>query len=237
MSMRICGLRIEISPELVNKFFMHSVFTQVGAHKLVPVIVLQSADHAGPLAEALVAGGLPCAEVTFRTPAAAASIKTMAARGDLLVGAGTVLKIDQVKLAVDCGASFIVSPGFQPKIVQYCLENGIPIAPGVSTATDVCLALELELPVLKFFPAEAAGGIETLKAISAPFGSAVHFMPTGGISEATLGKYLAFPRVLACGGSWMVPGDLIKQGKFDEVESLVRTAVSLVQKLSGPAAA
>lgn len=220
---------------MVNIFFMHSVFTQISTHKLVPVIVLQSADHAAPLAEALVAGGLPCAEVTFRTPAAAASIRTMAGRGDVLVGAGTVLKIDQVKLAVDNGARFIVSPGFQPKIVSYCLENGIPVAPGVSTATDVCLALEYELPVLKFFPAEAAGGIEAIKAISAPFGNAVHFMPTGGITEATLGNYLAFPRVIACGGSWMVPGELIKQGRFEEVRGLVSQAVALVKRLSAPA--
>lgn len=205
---------------------MQPPFDQIAACKLVPVIVLQSAEHAGPLADSLVAGGLPCAEVTFRTAAAAASIKTMAARGDLLVGAGTVLKVDQVKQAMDNGATFIISPGFQPTIVSYCVENGIPIAPGVSTATDICLALEYDLKVLKFFPAEAAGGVSALKAISAPFGQAVRFIPTGGITEATMGDYLSLPKVIAIGGSWMVPENLIVAGKFDQVTSLVRQAVA-----------
>jgi 2-dehydro-3-deoxyphosphogluconate aldolase/(4S)-4-hydroxy-2-oxoglutarate aldolase len=210
---------------------------QLAACKLVPVIVLQSAEHAAPLADSLVAGGLPCAEVTFRTAAAAASIKVMAARGDLLVGAGTVLKIDQVKQAVDNGATFIVSPGFQPSIVSYCVEHGIMIVPGVSTATDICLAREFELELLKFFPAEAAGGIDALKAIAAPFGSALRFIPTGGITEATLGKYLAFAKVIACGGSWMVPDKLVAAGQFDQVTALVRQAVEVAQRSSpGPAA-
>jgi 2-dehydro-3-deoxyphosphogluconate aldolase/(4S)-4-hydroxy-2-oxoglutarate aldolase len=205
---------------------MNPPLEQIAACKLVPVIVLQSAEHAGPLAEALVAGGLPCAEVTFRTPAAAASIKIMAERGDLLVGAGTVLKIDQVKQAVDNGATFIVSPGFQPKIVSYCVENGIMVVPGVSTATDICLAREFDLDLLKFFPAESAGGVEALKAISGPFGNTLRFIPTGGITEATMGKYLAFPKVIACGGSWMVPENRIAAGELEHVTELIRNAVA-----------
>jgi 2-dehydro-3-deoxyphosphogluconate aldolase/(4S)-4-hydroxy-2-oxoglutarate aldolase len=215
---------------------MNPHLEQIAACKLVPVIVLQSAEHAGPLAEALVDGGLPCAEITFRTPAAAAGIKIMAARGDLLVGAGTVLKIDQVKQAVDNGATFIVSPGFQPKIVSYCVENGILVVPGVSTATDICLAREFDLDLLKFFPAEAAGGIEALKAISAPFGSSLRFIPTGGITEATLPKYLAFPKVIACGGSWMVPENLIAAGRLAQVIELVRNAVTLARRSASPSA-
>jgi 2-dehydro-3-deoxyphosphogluconate aldolase/(4S)-4-hydroxy-2-oxoglutarate aldolase len=209
---------------------------QIAACRLVPVIVLQSAEHAAPLAESLVAGGLPCAEVTFRTAAAAASIKAMAARGDLLVGAGTVLKVDQVKQAVDNGATFIVAPGFQPSIVSYCVEHGIPIIPGVSTATDICLAREFDLDLLKFFPAEASGGIEALKAIAAPFGNALRFIPTGGITEATLGKYLAFAKVIACGGSWMVPEKLVAEGQLDQVTALVRQAVAVAHRASAAAA-
>ena len=209
---------------------MSSILDRIGICRLVPVIVLQDAAHAAPLAEALVAGGLPCAEVTFRTAAAAASIKAMAQRGDLLTGAGTVLNVDQAKQAMDNGAQFIVSPGFYPKVVSYCVDHGIPVAPGVSTATDVGLALEFGLTVLKFFPAEAVGGIKALKAISAPFGDALRYIPTGGISESNLESYLSFPRVLACGGSWMVPEDLVKAGRFEEVTGLIRKAVAAARR-------
>ena len=209
---------------------MSSILDRIGICRLVPVIVLQDAAHAAPLAEALVAGGLPCAEVTFRTAAAAASIKAMAQRGDLLTGAGTVLNVDQAKQAMDNGAQFIVSPGFYPKVVSYCVDHGIPVAPGVSTATDVGLALEFGLTVLKFFPAEAVGGIKALKAISAPFGDALRYIPTGGISESNLESYLSFPRVLACGGSWMVPDDLVKAGRFEEVTGLIRKAVAAASR-------
>ncbi len=204
------------------------IIDQIGACRLVPVIALQSADHAGPLADSLLAGGLPCAEVTFRTPAAAESIRIMAEKAGLLVGAGTVLKIDQVKQAVDNGAKFIVSPGFNPKVVAYCVENGIPITPGISNPTDIEMALEFDLGVVKFFPAEAFGGIKTLKAISAPYGS-LRFIPTGGITEANLAPYLAFPKVLACGGSWMVDPSLVSAGKFDEITGLVTAAVALAK--------
>ena len=211
---------------------MKSVFEEIGACKLVPVIVLHDTAHAAPLADALLTGGLPCAEVTFRTPAAAESIRIMAQRPDLLVGAGTVLKVDQVKQAVDNGARYIISPGFFSKVVAYCVENGIPVLPGVATPTDIGLALEFGLPMVKFFPAEAVGGIKALKAISAPFGNALRYVPTGGISEANLEPYLTFARVLACGGSWMVPDDLIRAGRFAEVTELIRGAVTLAQRLS-----
>lgn len=205
-----------------------SVIDQIGECRLVPVIALQDAAHAAPLAESLLAGGLPCAEVTFRTAAAAESIRIMAERSELLVGAGTVLKIDQVKAAVDNGAKFMVSPGFNPTVVGYCVENGIPITPGISNPTDIEMALEFGLEVVKFFPAEAFGGIKTLKAISAPYGM-LRFIPTGGITEANLKDYLGFNKVLACGGSWMVPTDKIAAGQFAAVTELVRSAVALAK--------
>ena len=211
---------------------MNSVLEQIGACQLVPVIVLHETAHAAPLAEALLTGGLPCAEVTFRTPAAAESIRIMAQRPDLLVGAGTVLTVEQVKQALDNGARYIVSPGFFPKVVTYCVEHRIPVLPGVATPTEIGLALEFGLPAVKFFPAEANGGIRALKAVSAPFGNAMRYVPTGGISEANLEPYLTFPRVLACGGSWMVPDDLIKGGRFAEVTELVCNSVALARRFS-----
>lgn len=207
---------------------MHAELLKLEQIKVVPVVAINDAADAEPLANALVDGGLPCAEITFRTDAALASIKTMARLGNIQVGAGTVLKIDQVKAAVDAGATFMVSPGFNPKVVQYCVENNIPIAPGITNPTDIEMALEFELEVLKFFPAEAFGGINTLKALSAPYG-AVKFIPTGGISANNLLDYLKFPKVLACGGSWMVKSDLIADKKFDEICALTKEAVSLVK--------
>lgn len=207
---------------------MNSILQRIGARRLVPVIVLQDAANAAPLGEALVAGGLPCAEVTLRTAAAAESIRIMAKNSDLLVGAGTVLTVAQVELAVDNGAKFIVSPGFNPKVVGYCVDHDIPITPGTSNPTDIEMALEFGLDVVKFFPAEAFGGVKTLQAISAPY-PAVRFIPTGGITESNLQSYLALPKVLACGGSWMVPSKLIGDGQFDEVAALVRSAVALAK--------
>ncbi len=205
---------------------MNTVLQSIGACRLVPVIALHDAANAAPLGEALIAGGLPCAEVTFRTEAAAESIRIMAKNPDLLVGAGTVLSVEQVEVAVDNGAKFIVSPGFNPKVVGYCVDHDIPITPGTSNPTDIEMALEFGLDVVKFFPAEAFGGLKTLKAISAPY-SALRFIPTGGISESNLQSYLAFPKVLACGGSWMVPNALISDGRFEEVAGLVSRAVTL----------
>ncbi len=206
-----------------------AILEQLASHRLVPVIALQDAAHAAPLAEALLAGGLPVAEVTFRTAAAAESIKIMSGYPDLLVGAGTVLKIDQVKQAVDNGATYIISPGFNPKVVGYCVENGITVTPGISNPTDIEMALDHGLTAVKFFPAEAMGGLKTLKAIAAPYGM-MKFIPTGGITEKNLLEYLAFPKVIACGGSWMVPTDKIAEGKMDEVTALIASAVQLAKQ-------
>jgi len=183
---------------------------------------------ADPMGEALVAGGLPIAEVTFRTAAAEAAIKALAKRGDLLVGAGTVLTVDNVKKAVDGGASFIVTPGFNPKVVSYCMEHKIAITPGTVTATEIGLALDFGLTVVKFFPAEASGGIKTLKAVAAPY-AAMRFVPTGGIVPQNLADYLKFGQVLACGGSWMVSKDLLANKQFDKIRELARQAVDLAK--------
>lgn len=200
---------------------------RIEAHRIVPVVVLEDAKDALPLAEALLQGGLHCAEVTFRTDAAEESIRRIAkAYPEMLVGAGTVLTTEQVDRAVAAGASFIVSPGFNPRIVDYCLEKGIPMIPGCSTPSDIEQALERGLSVVKFFPAEAAGGIPMLKALSGPY-RGVRFMPTGGISPANVKDYLQLPYVLACGGSWMVKESLVKAGEFGEIQELTRQAVEL----------
>ncbi len=205
---------------------MNAVLEKLKAHKLVPVIAIPNVDAASDLAEALVSGGLPVAEVTFRLADADKAIKAMAARGDMAVGAGTVLKIDQVKQAVDNGATYIVSPGFNPKVVGYCVENDIPITPGISNPTDIEMALEFDLEVVKFFPAEAYGGLKTLKAMAAPY-NMMQFIPTGGINANNLLDYLKYEKVWACGGSWMVKKDLIAGGKFDEIQRLTKEAVEL----------
>ncbi|MCF6176858.1 MAG: bifunctional 4-hydroxy-2-oxoglutarate aldolase/2-dehydro-3-deoxy-phosphogluconate aldolase [Victivallaceae bacterium] len=209
---------------------MINVMDKLNEIKIIPVIAMNSAADAAPLADALVAGGLPCAEITFRTAAGADAVKVMADRGDILVGAGTVLKVDQVKLAVDNGASFIVSPGFNPKVVKYCVDNGISITPGCSNPTDLEMALDFNLKVVKFFPAEAFGGLKTLKAMSAPY-NMLRFIPTGGISPGNILDYLRFDKIVACGGSWMVKSDLINGGKFDEIKELTTEAVALLDNL------
>src|SRR5699024_5526617 len=176
---------------------------QLGAARLVPVVVLDDASSADPLAQALVAGGLPVAEVTFRTAAAPEAIRAMAARGDMLVGAGTVLTPEQVDAAVDAGARYIVSPGFHAPVVQRAQERGVLHLPGAVTASEVQAALAAGLDVVKFFPAETSGGAKAIKALAAPFGG-LRFVPTGGIGPANLPEYLDLPSVLAVGGSWMV---------------------------------
>ena len=210
---------------------MEGKFEKALALRVIPVVAIHDAGQADPLADALIAGGLPCAEITFRTEAAAEAIKKIAARYDMIVGAGTVLKVEQAKQAVDCGAGFIVSPGFSPQVVQYCMDNAIPVTPGVSTPTDIQLALECGLEIVKFFPAEAFGGLKTLKAMSAPF-QMMQFIPTGGIGPQNLVEYLRHPKVPACGGSWMVKSDLISQGMFDEITRLTREAVELAASTS-----
>lgn len=209
---------------------MHEVLEKIQEIGIVPVVVLEDAKDAAPLAKALMDGGLSCAEVTFRTDAAEESIRVMSEQfPDMLVGAGTVLTTDQVDRAVAAGAKFIVSPGLNPRIVKYCVEKGILITPGCSNPSDIEQALENGLEVVKFFPAEAAGGLPMIKAMAAPY-VGVKFMPTGGINAQNVRDYLAYNRIIACGGSWMVKGELVKEGKFDEIEKLTREAVGIVKE-------
>ncbi len=204
---------------------MHPILEQISRIGIVPVIKIDDPQNALPLAHALVEGGIPCAEVTFRTAQAADAIRAMAAgSADILVGAGTVLSTEQVDRAIDAGASFIVSPGFNPEVVAHCVKRGIPITPGCATPSDIERALAFGLEAVKFFPAEQAGGLDYIKAVSAPYGN-VKFIPTGGINAENLGRYLAFDKVLACGGSWMVQADWIRDGRFDEIAALCREAV------------
>jgi len=212
---------------------MTHVIAMLGQIGLVPVVKLDRAADAVPLGQALIAGGLPCAEITFRTAAAAEAIGLLAnACPDLLLGAGTVLTVEQAELAVDAGARFIVSPGFSPAVVDWCLHRGVPVIPGVVTPTELMVALDKGLNILKFFPAEAYGGIATLKALSAPFGG-VKFMPTGGVSAKNLAEYLSLPSVHAVGGSWMVEGKLIASGNFAEVTRLAAEARAIVRQTRG----
>ena len=208
---------------------MNDILNQLEKCMIVPVVVLENAKDAKPLGEALCNGGLPCAEVTFRTEAAEESIRIMSESfPEMLVGAGTVLTTEQVDRAVNAGAKFIVSPGFDEEIVDYCLEKGITVLPGCATPSEVAKAVKRELEVVKFFPAEQAGGLPMIKAMAAPY-TMVKFMPTGGINPENVKDYLAFNKIFACGGSWMVKSDLIKEGKFDEITALTKEAVSLVR--------
>ena len=197
-------------------------FHEVG---VVPVVVLEDAKDAVPLAQALVEGGLPCAEVTFRTAAAEESIRLMAEKfPEMLVGAGTVLTTEQVDAAVKAGAKFIVSPGFDPEIVDYCLKKEIPVLPGCISPSEVAQAVKRGLKTVKFFPAEQAGGVAMIKAMAAPY-TQMKFMPTGGINAKNINSYLAFDKILACGGSWMVKKDLVAAGEFDKIRDLTKEAV------------
>ncbi len=208
---------------------MSDVLARLGEHRLVPVVVLDAVSDAGPLAEALVAGGLPVAEVTFRTAAAVESIRVMVARGDMVVGAGTVVTASQVDEAADAGASYVVSPGLSRAVVERCAERGVLALPGAVTASEVMAALELGVSTVKFFPAETSGGVAAVKALAAPFKD-VRFVPTGGIGPKNLHEYLSIPAVHAVGGSWMVPRDLIAAGDVDEVQRLTAEAVALVKE-------
>lgn len=206
---------------------------QIQAMGVVPVVVLNDAKDAIPLAKALVEGGLPVAEVTFRTAAAEESIRLMAeAYPEMLVGAGTVLTIDQVNRAVAAGAKFIVSPGFDPEIVDYCIEKEIPVYPGIITPSEAAQAVKRGLKVVKFFPAEQFGGVATIKALAAPY-TMLKFMPTGGVSAKNLADYLGCDKIIACGGSWMVKGDMIKAGEFDKICEMTKEAVALAKSIRG----
>ena len=212
---------------------MNEVLEQFQKLGVIPVVVIDDAKDAAPLAKALVEGGLPCAEVTFRTAAAEEAIRIMCREyPEMLVGAGTVLTIEQVDRAVAAGAKFIVSPGINPKVVDYCVKKNIPITPGTCNPSNVETALEFGLDVVKFFPAEPAGGLKYIKAIAAPY-VGMKFMPTGGINEKNVRDYLAYDRILACGGSWMVKGDLIKAGDFEKIKELTAEAVQIVKEVRG----
>ena len=208
---------------------MKSIEERFAELKVVPVVVLNNVKDAAPLAKALVEGGLPCAEVTFRTDAAAESIRIMTeAYPDMLVGAGTGLTTEQVDRAVEAGAKFIVSPGFDPEIVDYCIEKNIPVFPGCISPSEVAQAVKRGLKVVKFFPAEQAGGLTMIKAMAAPY-NMLKFMPTGGINTKNLKEYLACDKILCCGGSWMVKGDMVEAGEFDKIQKLTEEAKALAE--------
>jgi 2-dehydro-3-deoxyphosphogluconate aldolase/(4S)-4-hydroxy-2-oxoglutarate aldolase len=204
---------------------MHEVIDQLGKIGIVPVIKIDDVERAVPLAQALKAGGISCAEVTFRTAQGEEAIRRIhQGVPDVLLGAGTVLTLDQVDRAIDAGARFIVSPGLNPKVVAHCIKRGIPITPGCSNPSDIEAALEFGLDVIKFFPAEPSGGLAYIKAIAAPYPN-LKFMPTGGIGADNIGTYLAYEKIHACGGSWMVSADLINAGKFDAITALCKEAM------------
>ncbi|WP_340537325.1 bifunctional 4-hydroxy-2-oxoglutarate aldolase/2-dehydro-3-deoxy-phosphogluconate aldolase [Nocardioides sp. GXZ039] len=198
----------------------------LGGHRVVPVVVFDDAARADDLGAAMVAGGLPVAEVTFRTPEAGAVLRALAARGDLIVGAGTVITAAQVDQAKEAGATFVVSPGLSASVVRRCQEVGLPVLPGVCTASEIIAALDLGVDVVKFFPAEAYGGLGTIKALAAAFPQ-VRFVPTGGITAASAPSYLAHPAIAALGGTWMVAPDLLAAGEWDEVTARCAAAVAL----------
>ena len=210
---------------------MNQILEQLGTYGIVPVVVLQDAAKAEPLAEALCKGGLACAEVTFRTDAAEESIRIMSEKfPEMLVGAGTVLTIEQADRAVKAGAKFIVSPGLNPEVVKWCQAHEVPVIPGIVTPTEMEQAIGLGLTMVKFFPAEPAGGVAMIKAMAAPY-VGIKFMPTGGINAKNLEDYLSFDKIICCGGSWMVKGELVKNGEFDKIRDLTAEARKLVASI------
>lgn len=210
---------------------MNPILEELSKFGVVPVVVLNDAKDAAPLAKALCEGGLPCAEVTFRTEAAEESIRTMTENfPEMLVGAGTVLTTEQVDRAVAAGAKFIVSPGFDPEIVDYCLDKDILVLPGCVTPSEVAQGVKRGLKVLKFFPAEQYGGVSTIKAMTAAY-VGIKMMPTGGINPKNVKEYLSCDKIFACGGSWMVKGDLIAAGEFDKIKTLTEEAVAIVKEV------
>jgi len=205
------------------------IIQKVSEIKIIPVVKLDRPEDAEPLAEALCAGGLPAAEITFRTAAAEESIRTIAkAYPDMIVGAGTVLSAEQARRAVDAGAQFLVTPGFSRSVTEFAVDKGIPIIPGVCTPTELMYLLEYNLNVAKFFPAGQYGGLATIKAL-APVFPTMRFVPTGGINESNVMEYLSFNKVIACGGSWMVKDSVINAGEFDKITRLTRNVMTLVK--------
>jgi len=206
---------------------MNETLNRLGQIKIIPIITIEDVETAVPLGKTLLAGGLPCAEITFRTAAAVEAIQKMStAHPEILIGAGTVLTVAQAEQAKAAGAKFIVTPGFDEQVVDWCLANDMLIAPGVMTPTDINQALAKGLRLLKFFPTEAAGGIKTLKAVGAPY-VGVKFIPTGGINENNLADYLNLPMVHACGGSFMVKKKWITEGQFEQIEAMAANAVAI----------
>jgi 2-dehydro-3-deoxyphosphogluconate aldolase/(4S)-4-hydroxy-2-oxoglutarate aldolase len=210
---------------------MTDIVSLLDGHRVIPVVVVDAVSCADPLADALVAGGMPIAEVTYRTAAADDALRTIAARGDVLVGAGSVRTADQVDLAVAGGARFIVSPGLSEAVVLRCQSLDIPIVPGIATATELMRALDLGVEIVKLFPAGIIGGPSAVRDLSAPFPS-VRFVPTGGVNRANLVDYLSLPSVIAVGGSWMVARDLIANARFDEIRQLAAEAASLASEVA-----
>lgn len=211
---------------------MHPILQEIQKIGLVPVIKLNDPQKAVPLAKALAKGGIPVAEVTFRAAGADIAIANIAKElPEILVGAGTVVTVEQVKKAVAAGAKYIISPGFDPEVVQYCIDNGIPVTPGCTNASEVSVATKMGLEVVKFFPAEAAGGLKVLKALAGPFPK-MRFIPTGGISPANLNEYLSFKKIIACGGSWMVPEKLVDANDWEGITALAREAVLTMLDIS-----
>ncbi len=206
---------------------MTTLNEQLANLKVIPVIAINRAEDAIPLGKALVENGMPCAEITLRTECAIEAIRIMRKEfPDMLIGSGTVLTNEQVDASIEAGVDFIVSPGFNPRTVQYCIDKGVAIVPGVNNPSLVEQAMEMGLRTLKFFPAEPSGGTGMLEALTAVY--PVKFMPTGGVSLKNVDEYLSIPSVLACGGTWMVPTNLIDEGKWDELGKLVRDAVEHV---------
>ena len=210
---------------------MENIMVQIEKTGVIPVVVINDVEDAEPLAQALWEGGLPCAEVTFRTAAAEESIRKMTdIYPNMLIGAGTVLTTEQVDRAVVAGAKFIVSPGFDPEVVDYCILKQIPVFPGCITPSEVAQAVKRGLKVVKFFPAAQFGGVSTIQALAAPY-VGLKFMPTGGVNAKNLADYLQCKSIIACGGSWMVKSDLIKAGEFEKIKDMTKEAVSLVNEI------
>lgn len=212
---------------------MNEIFEKFYQIGIIPVVVLEDEKDAKPLGEALIAGGLPCAEVTFRTGAAQKTIETLRnTYPEMLTGAGTVLTVEQADRALAAGAQFIVSPGLNPEVVSYCIDKRVPVIPGTCTPSDIERALSFGLDIVKFFPAEPSGGLSFIKAVAAPY-VGLRFMPTGGINADNVKEYLKYDRILACGGSWMVKKDLIQAGNFDRIKDLTRQAAGIVAEVRG----
>ncbi len=203
---------------------------QIKEIRIIPVLTIQDVSDTIPVAEALIEGGLPCAEVTLRSDAGLAAIQALSKRSDILVGAGTVLSPEKAQAARDAGAKFIVSPGFNPKTVSWCLENDVPVYPGTANPTDMEMALDFGLKTVKFFPAEAFGGIKTIKAIGAAY-NMLTFIPTGGINPGNVADYLSNPQVIACGGSWMIKPEWIQEKNYQSIVQETKKTVDTIQNL------